>query len=239
MITGGNCAGEDTEIFYDSRTWGKAKAICDGCPMAVLLECREAFAEDPYAFAGGMRPMYRLRWAQNRRDEERKVEALHRPEVNPSVNPGSPRERRDQVIEIFDSGLVPAREIARRTSMSKTSVIRILREAGRKRTPEEIAEMSRQGGERGGRSTSNPDVVAQMHADGATTEDIMRETGLSRSHIYAIRRKWGIAPDLKANEKKVRELLEEGKEAKAIAHIVGISMSRVYQIRNEWRAEET
>lgn len=242
MISGGNCTGEDTEKFYDPYRWSEAKAVCDGCPLETLLACREAFATDPFAFAGGMRPAHRLNWAQNRTDTKRRLEALRGPVEGPAEVPQSTpgrrvnQEQRDQIIAIFDSGLIGTKEIARRVGVSKTTVVRILRAADRNRTPEENAELSRQGALKGGRPTSAESGVAQLYAEGATTEDIMEQVGISRSHVYAIRRRLGIAPDNRENARKVYDLLDQGKEVKAIAREIGLSESRVYQIRQERKA---
>lgn len=175
-MTDGNCKGADTDIFYDRTRWSEAAKFCDGCP--ILMDCRNRFAEDPWAYAGGMRPHERAIWVLG---DARKGRAGRR-----IVTP----EKIKEILEIFDGELIGSGKLAERVDLSKSTVQRILRAHGRQRTRQEQLELSRLGG--AATKTARKDgeytraMVKKMSEEGYTPAQMARILGKSQSYVYAI-----------------------------------------------------
>jgi DNA invertase Pin-like site-specific DNA recombinase len=180
------CQGADTEMFYDSKRWGDAAKLCQGCP--VKTQCLQEFMTDPYAYAGGCTPHQRSRMLARQMMPKPKPERSRGPAARSRVTD----EQRTQVLAIFDTELVGPMEIGRRVDLAKSTVQRILRAAGRSRTPEENAELARRGGLSGGQKAlgeRNALMVMKLFGENYKAKEIAELTGLNLSTVYLIRRK--------------------------------------------------
>lgn len=180
-----NCRGADTELFYSFTTWPEAAVICRGCP--IVAQCRLDFADDPYAFAGGMTPAQRSAWV--RANAARKPSPVERrkPEFRKATTP----EQRAEVVRIFDTELVGPEKIAGRVGLAKSTVQRILRQAGRKRTEEEVRELARRGARAGGQRAvkeRNLAMLKKLLDENYTVAECSEMIGISWGHIYKLRK---------------------------------------------------
>lgn len=190
----GNCSGTpDPEIFFDSTRWARASKVCKGCP--IMMECREAFARDGFAFAGGMTPNKRAAWL---REREREATVAAREEVMQGRKRGPygqyrvTAEKIDEILAVFDTELIGTKAIADRVGVSKSTAQRILRQHGRKRTEAEELEMARLGGLSGGQKRLgeyNETMVMQLFADGYSIPEVCAAVGIQRNAVYYIRRR--------------------------------------------------
>jgi len=219
------CRGEDTELFYNADGWARAAALCRKCPLAVKLQCRQDFADDGWAFAGGMTPAQRQAWVHRERERGRK----RPPEARTPDGPRSTRGRlteaeKAEIVRMFDAELIGTKAIADRLGYSKSAVQRTLRLAGRRRTPEEELELSRRGGLAGGqmeRGRQNTEMVVQLLAAGHSPKQVASMTGLTYSNVYVHRRK------------RIMEMFEQGYPAEVVAKAVGSTEKRVLKTKEQ------
>lgn len=183
------CRGENTEIFYDNKRWAEAAQMCRECPLTVKLQCRADFAEDPWAYAGGMTPSRRNAWFRRESERGRAPKA-----VTPA-----PRSRRSPLTEteiknilyIFDTEMVGTKTIADRVGLAKSTVQRCLRAHGRARTEEQNLELARAGGLSGGnkaKGEANTEMIMNLFAAGNSPKEVSEMSGLTLSHVYKTRR---------------------------------------------------
>lgn len=221
------CRGADTEIFYDPKWWAKAAQYCRGCPM--MLQCRKDFADDPYAYAGGMTPTRRNAWVRRTKDSPRPAPAAV--STAPTTPTSGQRakltdEKRAEIIRIFDTERLGTKAIADRVGVAKSTVQRVLRIAGRERSPEEIRELSVRGGNSGGQKgvgERNATMVMQLFADAFTPREVAEMTGLTLSHVYVTRRK------------QVAKMMDERRyHAEVIAKMTGLTEQKVFAAWKEY-----
>lgn len=178
----GNCKGVNTDIFYEVSEWAKAATYCRGCP--VIAQCRLEFANDSWAYAGGMTPTQRAAWNRQRKaPPARKTPGRGR---GVRIEP----DQVAQILHIFDTEMVGSGVIARRVGVSKSGAQRVLRMNNRQRTEEEILQISREGGARASKTRSDGDttrmMVRKLYDEGYSPTEIAEMVGISRSHVYAI-----------------------------------------------------
>jgi hypothetical protein len=212
------CRGMDTEEFYDATKWGQCAVVCRKCP--IVLECRLDFAEDAFAFAGGMTPTQRLNWARKNRALLKK--RMGRRPAGPQSRRRVSEEDRQRIFEIFDTEVVGTKVISDRVGLSKSCVQRILRESGRRRTPEEELELARRGGRSGGQrrqSERHTEMVIQLCGEGRAPKEIADIIGITFSHVYLLRRR------------HIIKMFEDGFEPEVIAKTVNMSVAQVLRTK--------
>jgi transposase len=223
------CRGADTEIFYDTKRWAKAAQYCRGCP--VVLQCRKDFADDPYAYAGGMTPTRRNAWVRRSKDSPRPVAGPTREPLAPPTPTSGTRsrltdEQRAEIIRIFDTERLGTKAIGDRLGVAKSTVQRALRQAGRERSQEEIRELCVRGGEMGGQKAlgeRNAGMVVQLFADGYKAKEVAEMVGITLSHVYVTRRK------------EVAKMVDERKyHVEVIAKMTGLTEEKVFAAWKEY-----
>lgn len=174
----GNCTGVNSDIFYEVHEWGKAAGYCVNCP--IKLQCREEFITDPWAYAGGMTPSQRNEWRIERRQPKKRTEAPKRPVISDDT--------KADMVAMWDAQLVGPAAIAREFGVAKSTVQRVLRAAGRKRTPEELETLMRRGAALGPRSDGEVtrSMVRKLYEENYSPKEIAKMVGVSLSHVYAI-----------------------------------------------------
>lgn len=188
------CRGTDTEVFYQPNTWSDAAKLCRTCP--IKLACRNDFAYDPYAYAGGMTPSQRSAWVLYER--RRAVEP-----PPPAPKPSGPRprlirvseEQRAMAIQIFDTEMIGTKAIAERVGIAKSTCQRLLRAAGRHRTEEELHQLAILGGASGGQTgvgERNNEMVKKLLAENYKPKEIADLVGITLGHVYVVRRRLGL-----------------------------------------------
>lgn len=218
------CRGARTDIFYDSRSWAEAAEHCRRCPLAVKLQCRQDFADDPWAYAGGMTPGQRAAWARNERARLPKSDRPP-PVTRPRRSKLTEDEVRD-ILKIFDTECVGTKSIADRVGLAKSTVQRVLRQNDRTRTAEEQLELSRAGGASGGNKAlgeKNAKMVMDLFSKGYSANEVVELSGLSLSHIYLVRRK------------KVMELLGQNYGADVVGKMCGLTEDHVLKIYRRFK----
>lgn len=214
------CRGENTEIFYDNKRWAEAAQMCRECPLTTKLACRRDFAEDPWAYAGGMTPGQRNAW--HRRENERKPKPAQ-PDRRSASSRRSPltQEEIKNILLIFDTEMVGTKTIADRVGLAKSTVQRVLRQHGRTRSQDEQMELSRRGGQLGGQKAkgeANTEMIMNLFAAGNTPKEVASTSGMNLSHIYSVRRK------------RVMELLGMNYGADVVGKMVNLTEDEVLRM---------
>lgn len=183
------CRGTSTEVFYDKHNWAVAAQICRGCP--VILECRLDFAEDPYAFAGGMTPEQR-----SRRNGKGGRPAPARPSPTEKVPGGGGRriltdETKAEILRLFDEESKGSRAIALCLGIAPSTASRYLKDNNRRRTEGEKRELSRRFAAKGnatqrakGEETAR--MVMKLADEDYSRQEVADMTGLSYHHVSRI-----------------------------------------------------
>lgn len=169
----------EPEVFYDKEWWPDAAAVCKRCPLAVKLACREAFKDDPYAFAGGMTPGQRRAWK------------APKPTVKPKRPGGRPRVYGEEVISdvvrLYKDGSGYG-HIATVLGIGKTAVRRIIDQQGVRRTGAEAREFIHKAmtADRGGADTRR--LALKLLAEGYTPMQTAELMGVTVQVIYRARK---------------------------------------------------
>jgi len=187
MLDNPKCRGSDTELFYDRVNWAKVAKICNGCP--IVLECRMEFADDPYAFAGGMDPDRRYAWAR----EWRKPAPPARKVPGKGGRPRLTDETKREILRLWDEEGRGARAIALRLGIATSTASAYLKSNNRKRTEEQERELARRCAAAGsamhrakGEETTRN--VLGLLGEGYSVKEVTALLGISFGHIYKIKR---------------------------------------------------